>query len=624
MMTSMKWILGHALMLLGLCVGERTLAQERIAICFEDETLVVAGAGTNEKLARFQHTPVCSTVESRYPYYVPQYKAAPRAPSPDSKEPGNAHIDPHDTDQAVGIDGRISNSKVLTISQIQETRALLEEQRLLREGIATRQPNIPAIPGISSGINFPIIPPALYPFGNLLKDEFSRHGFRSDINDDRAPLEIWHYVNIGLQDRELGAHAEYENDLASSISRTAANLAAALPQAIGDTSAIRAETITVAANATRYMPDNNYAPLSDFLKAGRYPKIEVDHATSQLNTCILGGNDFLDCVQAEQNRVKAREQKCDTYPGGCGRGQYGFKSPEGPFRSSLESLAGQFEVADKGLDSSVASNIRRAAKLLGLGALYEADIQNAVGNRETAAAVANVSRLLLDVAIGANPILSTARTTYEILSGRNLLTGEELSGTDYALAIVNLVTLGISQDVIVGSKALRNVVHEVNPEFVRRFETTLADVSEWWVDAKVALGNPEGASAELAQVLRSDGIDSFDRMALIKSFDPKTIKTSIATGEERLFRYHNKDTLVQQQGRFYVSEYADVVTDRMRYAIPQTNQMTWLEEGTLKKGTHYFEGTARGDFGSSGGGHQFFVPDPSTVTFQGVIRRPGL
>ncbi len=574
------------------------------SICWEEPSYVLVILGRPDPTIPEQYyekvewTVKCTAIPNRHPYSVP---AASGLSVP---LPGG---------QAVGPGGKVSGSPAMAEADIAERRALLEEGRAFRNGNIRSSPGFGAPPLNGPGsatLAFPEIPPKFFPRGKDLSDEFAVAGYPGNVEDPRAPVALWDYLNKGLQQREALAYRSYEDNLFVSVGRTSMEVQKSLLRGADAAATELPDVNSAVAAALAFLPDNT--PLAEAL----------------IPVCLPGPVTPLVCKPKQDIRPPTADS-CSLPPLPCPTGEFGFRSV-GEFRARVEALATRYkQIAPAGgLNSlaqppSIADNRRRDVRAFGLGALYEADLAQAGGDDRTAGALMRLAETMLDVGIGLVPILSVTRDIYEVFTGTNLLTGQALSDVDYTLAVVGIITVGISNDVIASSKAARTVINEVNPAHLRRFETTLAEVSDWWVEAKAALGSAEGASLELSGVLRNRNIDAIDRSSIIRSFDPKSIEMKVAGPDTRVWRYHNDDAIFKKDGRFVAVDISnDVAMDRARLAIPSGNRMGWLDERRITPGTVYFEGAVRPDFGSPGGGRQAFVPDPAAVAFVRSVKRP--
>jgi hypothetical protein len=90
-------------------------------------------------------------------------------------------------------------------------------------------------------------------------------------------------------------------------------------------------------------------------------------------------------------------------------------------------------------------------------ALRQADAESALGNDLDAEALFAVGKAAADVLVGIDPITGALRSTYELATGMNLITGAQLSTAERALAGLNLMMLGGFSTLSRGTAALGKV-----------------------------------------------------------------------------------------------------------------------------------------------------------------------
>jgi len=88
----------------------------------------------------------------------------------------------------------------------------------------------------------------------------------------------------------------------------------------------------------------------------------------------------------------------------------------------------------------------------GLAAVRLADLDSARGDTESAESFANIAKTVADLAIGLDPITGAARGLYELVSGKNLITGQPINSFERAVAVINVATVG-------GFGAIESAVH---------------------------------------------------------------------------------------------------------------------------------------------------------------------
>ena len=78
----------------------------------------------------------------------------------------------------------------------------------------------------------------------------------------------------------------------------------------------------------------------------------------------------------------------------------------------------------------------------GIAAIRLADIEHSRGHVNTAESFVRIAKVIADVGLGLDPITGTARGLYELVTGKNLVTGETLSSFERGLSLLNVASLG--------------------------------------------------------------------------------------------------------------------------------------------------------------------------------------
>ncbi|MEO5971157.1 MAG: pre-toxin TG domain-containing protein [Bdellovibrionia bacterium] len=85
---------------------------------------------------------------------------------------------------------------------------------------------------------------------------------------------------------------------------------------------------------------------------------------------------------------------------------------------------------------------REKARNLGIAAVEEADASYSQGEPNEGQFYKDLAEGFLDIAIGLDPITGLARSTYELILGRNLVTGAKLGAFERSVAFLGVITLG--------------------------------------------------------------------------------------------------------------------------------------------------------------------------------------
>lgn len=237
--------------------------------------------------------------------------------------------------------------------------------------------------------------------------------------------------------------------------------------------------------------------------------------------------------------------------------------------------------------------------------------------------------------IGFAPILGDVADLYEMIYGRDFLTGKALSFDE---------RLASSVGVVLGSgsayRQAKRWIHAPN-EYLPKFESELVKTARKAVGepdysrAKQVLG--EGATSaknlgkgldyrgtqELSQFLRDKSVLRKDRVETIQSFELGSIKRRVVKNDETVYRWHNDDNDVQQFGRFVSPDKIDSrALARYQLAFPDRNSMKHLDSFVLKKGSVVFEGRIAPYKDRLGGARQILIPGnvKSDLNFRSRIK----
>ncbi len=100
---------------------------------------------------------------------------------------------------------------------------------------------------------------------------------------------------------------------------------------------------------------------------------------------------------------------------------------------------------------------RKQAREFGLISVEEADLSSSRGAGEDANFYKELAKGFLDIAVGLDPVSGFARSTYELFSGKNLVTGLQLSLVERSLAFVGAVTAGGGRSMVQATRGMAKV-----------------------------------------------------------------------------------------------------------------------------------------------------------------------
>jgi hypothetical protein len=140
----------------------------------------------------------------------------------------------------------------------------------------------------------------------------------------------------------------------------------------------------------------------------------------------------------------------------------GVPSPDKMTEGDKKFYAENLEVYNKLVDVQPFNEQGLLAKDIGIDASIIAFSSYQGGNFNSAYTAQGIASTMLDIATGTLPVISTGRDIYEALTGKNLLTGVNLTNLERSLALVGIASLGASHFTKVVSVVAGNL-----PEFTR-------------------------------------------------------------------------------------------------------------------------------------------------------------
>lgn len=154
---------------------------------------------------------------------------------------------------------------------------------------------------------------------------------------------------------------------------------------------------------------------------------------------MSGAISHLDSVDQSQIQIIGGESQIDLKNMDWLSDDPSFVSKANHIRSTLLSSKNDSKLKQAFFDISKASLVR-------------ADQESYLGNKEESDFLLEIAKTAADVLVGIDPFTGTARSVYEVLTGKNLVTGFELSPAERVVAGLGVFTAGYA---ITASKAFR-------------------------------------------------------------------------------------------------------------------------------------------------------------------------
>ncbi|MGE4132394.1 MAG: pre-toxin TG domain-containing protein [Bdellovibrionales bacterium] len=146
-------------------------------------------------------------------------------------------------------------------------------------------------------------------------------------------------------------------------------------------------------------------------------------------------------------------------------------------------------IYDRIVSSRATSPQARTAQALGLGAVTAADDAYRRGDNETGDTLGKFAAALADIGVGFIPVVGEARDIYEVLTGKNLLTGELLTDVERGLALAGVISFGVvsgASRIMKAAKKLGANADELS-RAAKEAKTILKQVDEMGVERTSAL-----------------------------------------------------------------------------------------------------------------------------------------
>ncbi|MBL7542629.1 MAG: glycohydrolase toxin TNT-related protein [Bdellovibrionaceae bacterium] len=222
--------------------------------------------------------------------------------------------------------------------------------------------------------------------------------------------------------------------------------------------------------------------------------------------------------------------------------------------------------------------------------------------------------------IGFTPLVNDVADIYELLTGKDFISGNQLSYLDRTLAGVGVIA-GSSASYRYAKRAIFSPA-----EFVDDFAKGLSAISQKaaHLDLKT-LANSESALArattkaesfknnigelkESVDLLKRNNVERSSRREVMEAFDQGS-KVTTYSKDTKVYRY-SLDGVTAERGRWVTP--TKVSNPQVELALPNGGSYK-VTEWTVPQGTEVIEGLVAPKFGQPGGGRQIFLPDPGVL-----------
>ena len=184
---------------------------------------------------------------------------------------------------------------------------------------------------------------------------------------------------------------------------------------------------------------------------------------------------------------------------------YPLQSRDKEFRPKLENL--QQRIQNFGPKNQTERNLKKAA----YASMIVADEESVAGKGEAASYALSLGNEFMDIALSLIPGVSVGKDLYEVIWGKNLVTGNKLSLMETSFAILGIVTLGGSNVVKVGAKTGFKVIGKLTKYISLLTRRPLRKFTRGYTNAKKLYGTTLGNSIKTTEDLQK-------RLKRFKSF----------------------------------------------------------------------------------------------------------
>lgn len=150
-----------------------------------------------------------------------------------------------------------------------------------------------------------------------------------------------------------------------------------------------------------------------------------------------------------------------------------YATPDPIFAANLHQLSLAFGSEEAQSKPAAAVNFGRALA-------RQADAESALGNDDTSTDMYGLARVVADAVVGIDPFSGVIRSSYELVTGINLITQQPLSGAERGFAAVNLVLIGGFSSATKGLQALGRVARVIGGMRGKAIVETVVSVLKNW------------------------------------------------------------------------------------------------------------------------------------------------
>lgn len=200
---------------------------------------------------------------------------------------------------------------------------------------------------------------------------------------------------------------------------------------------------------------------------------------------------------------------------GDGRSGYALVTPFGQFLVGKNGELIEYDLADYEaidfitiandiersiMESTPKTDVGKQAKVMGLAAINLSKIEyrsSSTGSKEEAALLMEISKEMLSLALDLTPGISLGKDTYEVLTGKNMITGKQLQPMERVFPVLSIATLGMLKYAKYPLKITSSVLLKMYRHFKKSggrvvgasVEVVLGSARKIWGSARKFVGN---------------------------------------------------------------------------------------------------------------------------------------
>ena len=239
----------------------------------------------------------------------------------------------------------------------------------------------------------------------------------------------------------------------------------------------------------------------------------------------------------------------------------------------------------------------------------------------------SIGMMVLDFALSATPVVSSARDAFELFTGKNIVTGESFDKLDYSMAFIGVVSGLVGGNIakisLQRSKKVLNLISiKLNLGTLTAISHQIENFVDYYKGLRFGIISFKSASEVNDLIKKKYSRFTKDPFAISKIpfFSPRVFHRISENGEEycRFFSKFHKDgklgsNKIDMAGGIFVFRCADAMFKTVEeikdlFAIPdRAVEGYYISKLAIPAGIPLYEGVVRSEFKKNGGGYQIFM-----------------